>query len=89
MGQAALAEPSKRYEVCCCGLSSAAVAAWDGSGGTRGIRQSKVCRRVTMEILRHANIRITQEIYTHVQDGMKREALDALSRVFEGLREAA
>ncbi len=38
--------------------------------------------RVTMEILGHSDIRLTQNIYTHVFDESKREAANAMERLF-------
>ncbi len=36
--------------------------------------------RVVMEILGHSDIRVTQNIYTHVFDDAKRQAADAMDR---------
>ena len=38
--------------------------------------------RVAMEILGHSDIRITQNIYTHVFDEAKQQAADAMDRLF-------
>jgi integrase len=38
--------------------------------------------RVAMEVLGHADIRITQNIYTHVFDEAKQQAADAMDRLF-------
>jgi integrase len=40
-----------------------------------------VSQRVAMEILGHSDIRLTQNIYTHVYDPSKREAVDAMDRL--------
>ncbi len=36
-----------------------------------------------MEVLGHASIQTTQNIYTHVFDDAKREAADVMDRLFE------
>ena len=38
--------------------------------------------RVAMDILGHSDIRVTQNIYTHVFDDAKRQASDAMQRLF-------
>lgn len=45
--------------------------------------------RVAMEILGHTNMRTTQMVYTHVQDGGKESAIDALDRLLDRPREAS
>jgi integrase len=42
-----------------------------------------------MEIAGHSDIRLTQNVYTHVYDEAKREAAEAMDRLFHtGLEEA-
>ena len=38
--------------------------------------------RVAMDVLGHADIRTTQNIYTHVFDEAKRQAADVMDRLF-------
>ena len=45
--------------------------------------------RVAMDILGHTNIATTQNIYTHVFDDAKRQAADAMDKLFGGVREAS
>jgi len=40
--------------------------------------------RVAMDVLGHANITTTQNIYTHVFDDAKRQAAEVMDRVFGG-----
>jgi integrase len=40
--------------------------------------------RVAQEYLRHASMRTTMEIYSHVSAGQRREAADALERAING-----
>ena len=43
--------------------------------------------RVAMDILGHTNIATTQNIYTHVFDDAKRQAADAMDKLFGGVRD--
>lgn len=43
--------------------------------------------RVAMEVLGHANITTTQNIYTHVFDDAKRQAADVMDKLFAGKQE--
>ncbi len=40
-----------------------------------------------MEVLGHSDIHITQNIYTHVFDDAKRQAADAMDRLFDSVGE--
>ncbi len=43
---------------------------------------------MAMEILGHANIATTQNIYTHIYEDSKRQAADVMDRLFGGEEEA-
>jgi len=46
------------------------------------LAEQHVPERIAMEILGHSDIRVTQNIYTHVFDHAKRQASDAMDRLF-------
>ncbi len=41
-----------------------------------------------MEIAGHSDIRLTQNVYTHVYDDAKQQAADVMDRLFPGALEA-
>ena len=43
--------------------------------------------RMAMEIAGHSDIRLTQNVYTHVYDDAKRQVADAMDRLFPGVME--
>ncbi len=45
--------------------------------------------RVAMDVLGHANITTTQNVYTHVFDNAKRQAAEVMERVFSGQQHEA
>ncbi len=42
---------------------------------------------MAMEIAGHSDIRLTQNVYTHVYDDAKRRVADAMDRLFPGVME--